>query len=133
MRAIVKYGVGGNGHFGGVRGGLASVQIAVETREIAARNFQAKTMAGAEQVAGGQQIDGERIDLAGNERRGRFLGATITGAKNAFGDVYGRTIGKDIDKFGGEISIHGGGRSEEVELDRAGHFDVVLEGCGGKD
>ena len=133
MRCIVKNRVGGSGPFGGVGGGFAGIQVAVKAREIAAGNFQADAVAGVEDVAGGPKIDGERIDLAGDERRGGGLGVAILGAEDSLGEIDGRAIGSDVDEFGGEVRVDRGGRSEEFETDGTGDFEIVLERRSGVD
>jgi len=70
VRRIVKDGVGGASPLGGSGRGFARVQIAIETREIAAGNFQADAMACAKNVAGGPEIDSEGVDLARREECG---------------------------------------------------------------
>src|SRR5271157_2227874 len=103
MRRVVQDGVVGRSPLGGSGGGFAGVQIAIEAWEIAAGKFQSNAMPRAKHVAGGPQIDGERIDLAGYQQRRSFLRFAILCPKNPFGNVERGTVGKYIHEFRGEV------------------------------
>ena len=49
-------------------GRFAGVQVAIEAREVTARDIEAELMAGFEDVARGPQIDGVFVDLPGRDR-----------------------------------------------------------------
>lgn len=108
VRRIVKDGVGGASPLGGSGRGFARVQIAIETREIAAGNFQADAMACAKNVAGGPEIDSEGVDLARREECGSFLRIAIFCAEDSFGDVHGGTVRRNINELAGEVGVHRG-------------------------
>ena len=80
-----------------------------------------------------QRSIGERKDLPGSQQSRRVLGIAITGAQDAFGEVDGGAVGEHVDEFGGEVGVHRGRRSEELQPDRAGNFEIVLERRGGVD
>ena len=105
MRRIVKDGVGSVAPLGGSGRGFARVQVAIEAREIAAGNLQADAMAGAKNVAGGPEIDGEGVDLARRQERGSFLGIAIFCAEDSFGDVDGRVVSRNINELSDEVCV----------------------------
>src|SRR5450755_1799793 len=124
---IVINGVGGRPVVVGGRLDLPCVQVTVKPGEIAAGNLQTQNVPFQENVAGGPEIDGQLVDLAGIQQGGLFLRLAVAGADDALGQVLGEAVGADIDQFGGEIGVNGAGLGEKLEGDRAGDFGVFGE------
>jgi hypothetical protein len=133
MGRVVQDGVGGGGPLGRSGSAFAGVEIAIEARKVAAGDFQADAVAGAEDVTGGPEVDREMTYLAGRERCGRQLRVAIFGAKDAFGEIDGGAVWKNVNEFCGEIGVNDGRGCEEFEADGPGYFEVVLKGRGGVD
>lgn len=57
---------------------FSRIKIAIETRKIAAGDFQAQRVAFKKHVAGGPEIDGDLVDLPGIHQSGVLRGGTIT-------------------------------------------------------
>src|SRR5450631_879571 len=131
MRRIVQNGVGGRGPPGRSSCRFSGVQIAVETGEIAARNFKAKAVPDAKDVAGRPKIDRERVDFARREGFGGFLGVAILCAQNPFGQVERGTVGINIDKFCSEVGINGGRRNEQLQSHGTSDLKIVIQRRGG--
>jgi len=60
-----------------------------------------------EDVAGGSHVDGEFVDLAGDDGFGGGVGVAAACAENPLGDVAGEAVGRDVDELGGEVGIDG--------------------------
>ncbi len=84
-------------------------------------------MAFFEDVAGGPEIDGQFVDLAGSDERRMLLRFAVAGAQNSFGEVLREAVGPDIDEFRGEIGVGCGRFGEEFDADWAGDFGVLRE------
>src|SRR5215831_1156311 len=84
---------------------LTGVRIAVELREVAAGDIDANAMAGKEDVAGADQVDGQLVDPSGLQRNWPRWALAIAGSQNAFAHVDGAAVGKDVDEFGDEIGV----------------------------
>ena len=110
---------------------FAGIQVSVEAREIAAGDFEAKFMAGQENVAGGVHFNFDFVDFARVRQFGSCPGIAVTQAKDSFADVLSKSVGPDIDEFSGEIGVDGGRSDIEVETDRASDLEIFLKRCGG--
>ncbi len=66
---------------------LRRVQIAVESREVAARNLQTQGVALEKDIAGGPQIDGELVHLTGLQQVGLFSRIAIAGADDSVCEI----------------------------------------------
>ena len=83
------------------------VQVTVETRKVAAGNFQAQRVSFFEDIAGRPDVNVEFVYLAGRDQRRRFLRVTIADAHNSFGQILRETVGPDVDQLGGEVGVYG--------------------------
>lgn len=90
-------------------------------------------MAAFENVAGRPEIDFVLVYLAGSQQLLLRLAGAIAGADDAVGQVGDTAARADVDQFGGPVGVDGGRGREERDLDRPGHFGVLLEGWGGVD
>ena len=80
-----------------------------------------------EDVAGGPEVDGQFVDLAGCDERRMLLRFAVAGAQDTFGEVLREAVGPDVDEFRGEIGVGCGGFGEEFDADWAGDFGVLRE------
>jgi len=99
MVFVVVNGVGGFDELRIGGGGFAGVEVAVEAREVARRDFEANAVAFEEDVAGGPEVDFVFVDLAGLDEFGFAAGFAIAGAENSFGEVLRVPVGPDIDEL----------------------------------
>src|SRR5579864_2002274 len=106
--------------------------IDIEPRKIAAVHDCADAMPAPEQVAGGPQIDGQFINLAGLEQRRPVIGFAVARPLNTVADEHRSAIREDIGEPNHEIGIHGARRYEQVRDYRTGDFEVRLERFGGE-
>src|SRR5271170_1035204 len=67
---------------------LARIRIDVEMRKVAARDVETQPVASAEQVAGREQLDRDRIDLTWHHRRRPLPAVPIAAAQDALGQVH---------------------------------------------
>jgi len=113
---------------GGVRRELPSVEVAIKAREVAAGEFDPEAVPSAEDIARGPKINGEQISLPANEESRCGFGIPVASTEDALSKVSGRTIRRNVEEFGGEVSIHRRGCGKEFEADRTGDFEVMIEG-----
>ena len=76
--------VGGFHHARGAGLFLSGIEVAIETREIAAGDFEPEFVSREENVASGPKIDGDVINLAGIRELWFFLRIAIAQAQDAF-------------------------------------------------
>ena len=101
--------------------------------KVAAAELEAKTVAFAEHIAGGPNIDPQFISLSRVQEFGLFLRIAIAGANNAFGEVLRETVRRNVDELGGEVAVHGGRARVKIELNRARDLEILSEGRSGID
>jgi len=71
---------------------LCRVQIAVKTREVAARNLQSQSVSLEKNVARGPQVNGEFVYVLGLQEVRLLLRIAIAGANDSFGQILGKAI-----------------------------------------
>ena len=81
----MEHGVGGSYPFGRTGGELTIVEVPVETREIAAGEFEAQAVARAEDVTRSPKVDRERIHLPGSEESRSDLRVAVACPEYAIG------------------------------------------------
>jgi hypothetical protein len=83
-----------------------SIHVSIETREVAARNFNPNTVAGGEIVASGHRLWNHFVDLAWFHPNGRLLVSfAIPKTLDGFVQVVGGAIRQDIDDLDRYIRI----------------------------
>ena len=132
-RTIVVHGLGGLHQFGRLLHRAAGVGVAVEAREIAARNLQADAVAFQEDVGGDAGVDGHAVDLAGHGRLGLLQRVAIAQAQDAVGQVARLAVGEHVHQLGREIGVVRAGRHVQHHLHRPDHLQIVLQRLGGVD
>src|ERR1017187_15573 len=112
----------------------AGVEVAVETREVAARYFDPDAVAGGEVIAGGHGLERHAIYFAGFQPGQRLVvSVAIAQAPDGLVQVVGRAVGVHVDQLHCEIGIFGIGRNMQRDADRTAGFDGLLERLGGVD
>jgi hypothetical protein len=103
--AIVVNGLIGLHHagFAGDRG--SGVGIAVEAREVAARNLGPDAMPLEKHVAGDAGVERDLVHLAGPHRFGLLERVAVAQPQNAVGQVARVAIGEHVHQLGGEIRV----------------------------
>ena len=86
--------------------GFAAVEVAVELVEPAARDLDPNTVPGLEAMARHTGGNGKFVNPMGLQYHLVLERFTVARADDAFGDVYGRAIGRHIAELDGEIRIH---------------------------
>src|SRR6185369_5391118 len=81
------------------------VEVAIETREVTARNLEANTMTRQEIIARRLQIDPDFVNFPLLHPDFLVEALAVTSAQNAFLNVEGCGVRVNIDKLGGEIRI----------------------------
>ena len=134
MAGIVIDRVVGRIHAPVVAERVAGVGIDVEPRIIAARYVDPDAVPFLEDIGGRIERDRDRDDVARVQRRGLVVEPfAVTGAQDRVAQVEvkpERIIGIGgnlVDQLGGEIGIGRGRADPELDLDRAGDFQVGLE------
>ena len=64
---------------------LASVEVPIEAREVAAGNLQAQAMSGKKDIAGGPHVDSELIDISRLHEFGFLLGVAVARPQDSIG------------------------------------------------
>src|SRR5579863_2506525 len=108
MLAIVIDGVRRLDPMRRIRRRLAGVQVAVEAREIAARDFEAQLVSGKEDVARRPEVDGQLVDLSGIHELRPLLRVPVARAQDALGQVLGEAVRPDVNQLGGEVGVDRG-------------------------
>src|SRR5256885_7124648 len=88
---------------------VAGIEISVETRKIAAADFEPEPVAFAKYVAGRPQIHDELVDLARVHQLRLLAGIAIARPYNSFGQILREAVGPHVHELGGEVGIYGGG------------------------
>ena len=108
MRLVVINHVGGFDHPRGARLLFAGIQVAVEPRIIAAGNFQAQSVSGEKDIAGGPQIQGDVIRLSGVRQLRLFLRIAIPQPQDSFRQVLREPIRPNIHQLSRKVCVDGG-------------------------
>ena len=92
MILVVEDRVGGFDPCGRIPGRLASVEIAVEAREVAAREFKAHPVARAEDIARSPQVDRKWVRLPTHKGGGLGLRVSIATTEDALREIDGGSV-----------------------------------------
>src|SRR5207249_1290647 len=98
-------GLPGHSHFRTLAKLFAQVRIAIELRKMAAGDVHANAVSGQKNIAGPDQVDGERVSRAGLERLWPGRALAISCPDNAFTHVDGASVGKHVDQLRDEVRI----------------------------
>ena len=98
------------------------IEIAVEAREIAARDFKAQRVSAEKHVARGPEIQGDLIDLPRIHQASVLHGITIAHAKDAFREILRESVRPNVNKLRGKVRICGRGPNEEIGRHWASHL-----------
>src|SRR5688572_5147248 len=110
----------------------ASIHIAVETREVAARNLEADSVAGPEMVACRHRLKPDLIDLSCfHPNQGLIVPIAIAESLYRFIQVVGGTVRIYVDELHREVGVFRVRRHVKRDLYGSAYFDPFLEGLGG--
>ena len=104
--------------------GMASIGVAIETREVRRRYFDADLMAFLEDIAGDTDFDSVFVDGTGLQEFAFVQTLAVPGSNNAVAKIFGISGRGDVDEFGGPVSVRAVGGGVEHDLDWAGDFEV---------
>ncbi len=124
--AVVKNRLVGTAQLPLVRYGAAGVGVAVETREVAAGDFQADAVALLEFIAGHAGVNDDGVDVPGLREHRFFERLAVAEPQDSVGQVAGRAVRKDIDQLGSEIGVGLGGGYIKEDADRSGDFERLF-------
>src|SRR6266550_2768972 len=85
---------------------LAGIQVSIETREVAAADFQPQTVSLKKDIRRGPQVNAELVYLAWIHELRLLLGTPIACANNSLGQVLSKSIRPHVDEFGSEVGIN---------------------------
>ena len=119
--------VGGFNHMRSTRLILTRVQVAIESREVAAGNLEPEFVPCKENVARGPKINGNVVDAPGISKFRFLLRIAIAQAQNTFGQILSKSVGPDINQFPGEVCVDGGTADIEVERNWPRNFSVLCK------
>src|SRR5690349_4777778 len=112
----------------------AGVEVAVEAREVAARDFHPDLMAGGEIIARCHRLQRDLVYLTVlHPDRRTLVTLAVAQALDGFIEVVGGTIGRDVDKFYRHVRILNVSGDVERDLDRATDLRSLLQGHTGID
>src|SRR5277367_7175440 len=92
MRLVMVNDVGGLDHSRSARLNLAGVEVSIETREIAARNFEPQFVSSEEDVARRPEIDADVIRLAGIGKLRLLLRTSVTHTQDSARQILRKSI-----------------------------------------
>src|SRR5687767_14499478 len=105
-----------------------SVEVAIEAREVTARNFDANAMPGSEVVARSQRRERYLVNLARLHPDVRpVVTVAIAHPLNRFVEVVRAAVGINVKQLNSEISVLRLGGNVERHLDWTTHFDSFLQ------
>src|SRR5262245_54113150 len=81
---------------------VASVEVAVEAREVAAADFERDAVPAAKEIAGRPEIDRVFGRLAGRDRAHLVGAGSVASANDAVREVTGGSVRIDVDELGRE-------------------------------
>src|SRR5580700_8931395 len=107
VTGAVQDAVDGDGDLAGgfVGDDAAGVGVAVEAREVAARDFEPDPVPGQEDVRGDRQVEVELTGLVGREGFGLGQRVAVPGPQDAVGQEDGAPVGEHVDQLAGEVGV----------------------------
>jgi hypothetical protein len=105
----------------------AGVGVAIEPREVAARNFESDSVPGEKHVPGGAEIERELDRLTRREKLHSIEAVSIARPEDSFGQRSHRAVGRDVEKLSGEVGIAGRRGGVKDELDVTGRLERLFE------
>src|SRR5262249_45197595 len=99
------------------------VRVAVEAREVAARDLDADAVAWKKDVARGADVDSELSGLIGREEDRCRSAVSVARPDDAVGQGAGGAVGEDVNELRGEICIRLRARRPEGDADRPGRLE----------
>ena len=124
MVLVVKNPLRGPDHSGRTQQFLSGIQIAVETREITARNQKADPMTGLEDITGRPEVDLVTVDATGDQRLRSSPRSAVSPPHDSVGQIPRVSGGIHVHQQGCKISVEGSRGGIELELDRAGDLQI---------
>jgi len=115
---------------------LARVSVALEAREVRRGHVDADPVAASEQVAGRRKLE---LDPVGRPRRHHHLPIEALAVASADDRVVDQHVvalgvilirGVDVDELRGEVRVDRARGDPQLDLDRPGHLDGLLERLG---
>jgi len=133
MVGVVDDGLLGDAHLSRGSESRPGVGVAIELREMAARDLDADTVPSEERHRRPHHVDLESIDLAPRERRRRGDALPIARAHDAFGHVVAGPVGMHVHELGHEVGVGCVRRRVQHDFDRPGDFDLLRQWLRGVD
>ena len=127
-------GISGNGSCSVHADRFAGVRVDIKTGKVTAGDIQPEAMPFFEQVAGGIKADIQPVHFSWLHRFAALTTFPVPGAEDTVRQIEGIALRViltrriNVNQLGGKVSVRSRRRDPEFDRNRAGDFDISLQG-----